>query len=259
MEGTLNLLSVLLFAVIVRGEPPAMCQTQPIKAAEGDDVTLQCRLDPPVNLSAFTVDWTRLENKDIVHVYRHQQDDPDPQTDQYRGRTTLLHEDLIRGVLTLHISSVKLSDRGLYKGFVPNLKTSCVVDLIVETVGKDQQNETKRDDSSTTGPPEEEETEPDGRGGGNRNRGRAGIIFSVVLFILCLVVFGVLLLRKKITMQCVKRIGVRKEQKPETASNGSEGKKLNTQAADGDEDLEGNDLAAVHHLIDQKAPFLPKL
>lgn len=59
--------------------------------------------------------------------------------------------------------------------------------------------------------------------------------------------------------ECVKRIGVRKEQKPETASNGSEGKKLNTQAADGDEDLEGNDLAAVHHLIDQKAPFLPKL
>lgn len=31
--------------------------------------------------------------------------------------------------------------------------------------------------------------------------------------------------------ECVKRIGVRKEQKPETASNGSEGKKLNTQAA----------------------------
>lgn len=108
-----------------------MYQAQLIKAAEGDDVTLQCRLDPPVSLSAFTVDWTRLENKDIVHVYRHQQDDPDPQTDQYRGRTTLLHEDLIRGVLTLHISSVKLSDRGLYKGFVPKLKTSCVVDLIV--------------------------------------------------------------------------------------------------------------------------------
>ncbi|XP_038595567.1 butyrophilin-like protein 2 isoform X3 [Micropterus salmoides] len=145
------------------GEPPAMYQTQLIKAAEGGDVTLQCRLDPPVNLSAFTVDWTRLDNKDIVHVYRHQQDDPDPQTDQYRSRTTLLHEDLIRGVLTLHISSVKLSDRGLYKGFVPKLKTSCVVDLIVEMVGKDQQNETKRDYSSTTGPPEEEETEPDGR------------------------------------------------------------------------------------------------
>ncbi|XP_045903761.1 myelin-oligodendrocyte glycoprotein-like isoform X2 [Micropterus dolomieu] len=172
-----------------------MCQTQLIKAAEGDNVTLQCRLDPPVNLSAFTVDWTRLDNKDIVHVYRHQQDDPDPQTDQYRGRTTLLHEDLIRGVLTLHISSVKLSDRGLYKGFVPNLKTSCVVDLIVE----DQQNETKRDYSSTTGSPEEEETEPDGRGGGNRNAGRAGIISSVFI-ILCLVIV-VLLLKMHGTIQ----------------------------------------------------------
>ncbi|XP_045903773.1 CD276 antigen homolog isoform X3 [Micropterus dolomieu] len=171
-----------------------MCQTQLIKAAEGDNVTLQCRLDPPVNLSAFTVDWTRLDNKDIVHVYRHQQDDPDPQTDQYRGRTTLLHEDLIRGVLTLHISSVKLSDRGLYKGFVPNLKTSCVVDLIV-----DQQNETKRDYSSTTGSPEEEETEPDGRGGGNRNAGRAGIISSVFI-ILCLVIV-VLLLKMHGTIQ----------------------------------------------------------
>ncbi|XP_045903711.1 myelin-oligodendrocyte glycoprotein-like isoform X2 [Micropterus dolomieu] len=190
------------------GEPPAMYQTQLIKAAEGDNVTLQCRLDPPVNLSAFTVDWTRLDNKDIVHVYRHQQDDPDPQTDQYRGRTTLLHEDLIRGVLTLHISSVKLSDRGLYKGFVPKLKTSCVVDLIVE----DQQNETKRDDSSTTGPPEEEETEPDGRGGGNKIAGRAGIISSVIL---CVVVV-VLLLRKNGTIQCMRTLGGRREQKPET-------------------------------------------
>ncbi|XP_038595568.1 myelin-oligodendrocyte glycoprotein-like [Micropterus salmoides] len=84
MEGIL-LKIILLFAVTVTGEPPAMYQAQPIKAAEGDDVTLQCRLDPPVNLSAFTVDWTRLDNKDIVHVYRHQQDDPDPQTDQYRA------------------------------------------------------------------------------------------------------------------------------------------------------------------------------
>ncbi|XP_038568803.1 butyrophilin-like protein 2 isoform X3 [Micropterus salmoides] len=194
-----------------------MYQAQLIKAAEGDDVTLQCRLDPPVSLSAFTVDWTRLENKDIVHVYRHQQDDPGPQTDQYRGRTTLLHEDLIRGVLTLHISSVKLSDRGLYKGFVPKLETSCVVDLIVETVGKDQQNETKRDYSSTTGPPEEEETEPDGRGGGNRNAGRAGIISSVFI-ILCLVIVVLLLKMHGTIQKCMKRLGGWKEQKPETVS-----------------------------------------
>ncbi|XP_038595601.1 butyrophilin-like protein 2 [Micropterus salmoides] len=213
-----------------------MYQAQLIKAAEGDDVTLQCRLDPPVSLSAFTVDWTRLENKDIVHVYRHQQDDPGPQTDQYRGRTTLLHEDLIRGVLTLHISSVKLSDRGPYKGFVPKLKTSCVVDLIVETVGKDQQNETKRDDSSTTGPPEEEETEPDGRGGGNRNAGRAGIISSVfVILCVVVVVVVVLLLRMNGTIHIL------------TTPNGSEMKKVNTQAAD--EDLEGPAGSCLRNMV----------
>ncbi|XP_038595566.1 butyrophilin-like protein 2 isoform X2 [Micropterus salmoides] len=209
-----------------------MYQTQLIKAAEGGDVTLQCRLDPPVNLSAFTVDWTRLDNKDIVHVYRHQQDDPDPQTDQYRSRTTLLHEDLIRGVLTLHISSVKLSDRGLYKGFVPKLKTSCVVDLIVEMVGKDQQNETKRDYSSTTGPPEEEETEPDGRDGRNRETARAVIISTVLLL------FGVLIvvLVKRGTIQkSMTRLRGQGEQKSE-AANGCELKHLRTSSTNSDPD-----------------------
>ncbi|XP_054482712.1 CD276 antigen homolog, partial [Anoplopoma fimbria] len=112
----------------------------------------------PLDLSAYTVDLTRVDNRHVVHCYRHGGDDRGPQAAQYRDRTSLNHEDLPRGVMTFWISSVNLSDSGAYKCFVPNLKAWCVVDLIVA-----EKEETKTAVSSTTGPAEEQETESDDR------------------------------------------------------------------------------------------------
>ncbi|KAM6942387.1 myelin-oligodendrocyte glycoprotein-like [Lycodopsis pacificus] len=197
----ITLLGILHFAA---GGPRAVCPTQPIKVFEGENVALHCGLDPPFNLSRFTVDWSRVDNRHFVYVYRHGRDDAGPVVDQYRGRTTINHEALSRGNMTLYISSANLSDSGSYKCFVPKLKVWCEVQLIVvekgtktddssttgpaveevtETdagVSKDQQNRTKTDDSRTTGPADH---------CGNREAVRAAVI-STVVFLLCgLVVF----------------------------------------------------------------------
>lgn len=66
-----------------------------------------------------------------VHVYRHGQDHLQTQMAQYKKRTTLIHEDLTRGILTLTLASVKLSDSGPYKVYVPQLDAGCVIDLSV--------------------------------------------------------------------------------------------------------------------------------
>ncbi|XP_050926281.1 uncharacterized protein LOC108883801 isoform X5 [Lates calcarifer] len=119
------------------------CQTEPNQAEEGGDVSLQCRLDPSVDLRKETLEFTRADlnrEDDVVHLYRHEKDQTDPQMDQYRDRTTLIHEDLIRGIISLNISSLTLTDSGLYTCYVPGLADSCTMNVTV--VRKDQDNRT---------------------------------------------------------------------------------------------------------------------
>uniref|UniRef100_A0A671X3X8 Ig-like domain-containing protein n=1 Tax=Sparus aurata TaxID=8175 RepID=A0A671X3X8_SPAAU len=85
-----------------------------IKTDEGSNVTLQCRLDPKINLVHLGSFWLL----------------------QYRGRTTVDHEDLREGNLTLHICSVQLSDAGLYRCYVPRLRAGCTINIVVETILK---------------------------------------------------------------------------------------------------------------------------
>uniref|UniRef100_A0A3Q3VX64 Ig-like domain-containing protein n=1 Tax=Mola mola TaxID=94237 RepID=A0A3Q3VX64_MOLML len=88
-------------------------------------------LVPSLDLVDHTIDWQREDVGDVVHVYRHKRDDPDSQAERYRGRTTVDREDLRRGLLTLLISPVRLSDSGRYSCFVPALHTRCSINLIV--------------------------------------------------------------------------------------------------------------------------------
>ncbi|KAF1394579.1 hypothetical protein PFLUV_G00002510 [Perca fluviatilis] len=131
--------------------------------------------------------------------------------DRYRDRTTLNHEDLIRGIVTLKISSVTLSDSGPYKVYVPDLTAPSVINISV--VSKDQANRTKRNDSSTSGPPVEEESESEHRDGENRKTARAVILPSLLLL-------GTLLvLVLSLIKGCIKRRRGRKEENPETDVN----------------------------------------
>ncbi|XP_033985821.1 myelin-oligodendrocyte glycoprotein-like [Trematomus bernacchii] len=162
---------------------------QPVEAVEGGSATLQCRLDPPIDLSFYTVDWNRGLTRQ-VHVYRSRRDDPDSQMLEYRDRTTLNHGDLTRGVLTLTISNVSLSNNGPYEVYLPQLGVRCSTHLTVVT--KEQENQTKRNDSSTTSPPAGERNDAS-----NREAGRAAIILTVLL-ILCVLVVLLVLKRGKI-------------------------------------------------------------
>ncbi|XP_039656123.1 erythroid membrane-associated protein-like [Perca fluviatilis] len=224
------LITFLLFPETILGEYGVVCPTL-VEAVEGDAVTLGGSLSPPLNLTPYTLDLKRLDlHDDLVHVYRHGQDHFPPQSPHYRGRTTLIHEDLIGGTVTLHISSVNLSDSGPYEVYIPDLKARCEFYLTVER----KANRTKRNDFSTSGPPVGEESESEHRDGENRKTARAVILPSLLLLGTLLVL---VLMRGKIK-SCIERLRGRKEQEPERAGNGCEMKNLNMEAAKGDEDLE---------------------
>ncbi|KAI3352587.1 hypothetical protein L3Q82_005535 [Scortum barcoo] len=162
----------------------AVCQS--VEAEEGEDVTLQYRLDPPIDLSAYTVD-----------------------ADRYRGRTALVHEDLSRGILTLQVSSVKQADGGPYRFLVPKLDVSCTVHLsVVET---DQQDVTKRNDSNTTEPPEGAETKPE-------YGGRAGVIVAAVLSFILLCFVVLLVVRKRAIRNMLETVKAPKKGSKKAAS-----------------------------------------
>ncbi|XP_055361299.1 myelin-oligodendrocyte glycoprotein-like [Betta splendens] len=110
----------------------AVCQTQPVKVEEGGDVTLHCHLSPSFDVTGHTVEWMRVDLNQVVHLYRHRKDDTSSQMDQYRNRTKLNHQNLSRGILDLHITSVHLSDSGEYRCHVPTLSARCTQTLTVE-------------------------------------------------------------------------------------------------------------------------------
>ncbi|GLD62847.1 butyrophilin subfamily 2 member A2-like isoform X1 [Lates japonicus] len=66
-------------------------------------------LDPSVDLRKETLDFTRADlnrEDDVVHSYSDEKDRTYRQMDQYRGRTTLNKEDLIRGIISLNLSLI---------------------------------------------------------------------------------------------------------------------------------------------------------
>ncbi|XP_050924715.1 sodium channel subunit beta-4 [Lates calcarifer] len=159
----------------------ASCPTEPIQAEEGDDVTLQCHVDHSVNLTKYTLDFTRADlSKKIVHAYRHGKDDPDPQMSEYRGRTTLIHADLSRGNMTLLISSVQMSDTGQYRCFVLDLAASCTI--VLNVVKKDKDNRREPSDFTTMTPLDLKENP------GAEEEKRVGAIVGGVLGVVALVI-----------------------------------------------------------------------
>uniref|UniRef100_A0A671WMS0 Ig-like domain-containing protein n=1 Tax=Sparus aurata TaxID=8175 RepID=A0A671WMS0_SPAAU len=125
------LLALLFITEVITAGYGTVLPAEEIKTDEGSNVTLQCRLDPKINLVHLGSFWVRVDLHGLVHIYRPRCDDPGPQLLQYRGRTTVDHEDLRKGNLTLHICSVQLSDAGLYRCYVPRLRAGCTINIVV--------------------------------------------------------------------------------------------------------------------------------
>ncbi|KAI2644041.1 Butyrophilin-like protein 2 [Labeo rohita] len=86
------------------------------------------------------VEWFRLDLKDsqLVHLYEDHVDKNTDQSQSYRRRTKLNHQELQKGNASLKLSSVQISDKGHYKCFIQSKSWSddATVDFKVEAVGR---------------------------------------------------------------------------------------------------------------------------
>uniref|UniRef100_A0A8P4K9U5 Ig-like domain-containing protein n=1 Tax=Dicentrarchus labrax TaxID=13489 RepID=A0A8P4K9U5_DICLA len=118
---------------------------KPVTVTVSDNVILPCHLEPPFNVRNLTVEWKRGET--IVHIYTNRKDDPGRQDKNFRGRTSVFHEEMIRGNISLKLTSITELDAGSYTCFVPKLQSQVrrgFVNLTVEPV------EQKKDKGSPT-------------------------------------------------------------------------------------------------------------
>uniref|UniRef100_A0A672S3J3 Immunoglobulin domain-containing protein n=1 Tax=Sinocyclocheilus grahami TaxID=75366 RepID=A0A672S3J3_SINGR len=108
-------------------------------AVAGEDVILPCSVKPSISVVDMRVEWHRLDQKYLlVHLFDDHEDRNTDQIQSYRGRTKLNHPELQRGDASLKLSSVRVSDEGLYKGFIQSKSWNddTTVNVKVEAVGR---------------------------------------------------------------------------------------------------------------------------
>ncbi|XDV12427.1 hypothetical protein PO909_001108 [Leuciscus waleckii] len=110
----------------------------PVFAVPGEEVILPCSVKPSISVVDMRVEWFRLDLIDTVHLYEDHEDRNTDQIQSYRGRTKLIHQELQRGNASLKLSTVQISDKGLYKCLIRNESWSAdvTVDVRVEAVGR---------------------------------------------------------------------------------------------------------------------------
>lgn len=102
-----------------------VCQNQTVKAREGDNVSLQSYVRPPMNLLDEGVDISKPNSTLSVHSYRRGKHESDQQEKQYRNRTSLSDDDLRKGNMNLRITNVTPADSGQFWFCVPDVGASC--------------------------------------------------------------------------------------------------------------------------------------
>uniref|UniRef100_A0A8C4GYL5 Ig-like domain-containing protein n=1 Tax=Dicentrarchus labrax TaxID=13489 RepID=A0A8C4GYL5_DICLA len=116
------------------GQPDVIGSDKPVTVTVGEDVILPCHLGPPFNVRTLTVEWTR--DGQYVHVWRQGKDYLNDQDENFRGRTSLFHEEIIRGNISLKLTSVTELDAGSYTCNVPKLQSQVKKNFIILTVGE---------------------------------------------------------------------------------------------------------------------------
>ncbi|XP_074480675.1 butyrophilin subfamily 3 member A2-like [Sebastes fasciatus] len=136
LQSPLRPISVLVFHLLLthscRGQSQMIGLSQPIVALVGDDIILPCHLEPAVDVSAMTLEWTRPDlNSIAVFMWRAGKDLVHVKDLSYTGRTSLFTDGLKNGNISLKLSKVKLSDKGRYKCYVAVLDKESLVELVV--------------------------------------------------------------------------------------------------------------------------------
>ncbi|KAI4905164.1 hypothetical protein NFI96_024915 [Prochilodus magdalenae] len=90
----------------------------PLVIEAGEDLVLPCSLQPNISAVDMMVEWIRpdhTETSKLVHLYEDHGDRNDDQMESYRGRTSILKEELQKGNTSLKLSAVQPSDEGAFK------------------------------------------------------------------------------------------------------------------------------------------------
>ncbi|XP_034006154.1 myelin-oligodendrocyte glycoprotein-like [Trematomus bernacchii] len=195
---------IWLFSSLAAGQPQVIGSLQPIRAAPGDDIILACHVEPPIDVSGLTVEWSRpdlkpdpkdrLSRVDYVHLYRDRREVTDIKISSYVGRTLLSTAGLGKGDISLNITNVTLEDEGKFRCFIPKLegqKKFAIVILVVEQ--NSPTTETPLQPRNLQTPDPKEETAD--KGVSSRSNAIPVIVFSCLLGIL-FIGFSVYLGRK---------------------------------------------------------------
>ncbi|XP_016115675.1 butyrophilin subfamily 1 member A1-like [Sinocyclocheilus grahami] len=104
----------------------------PVFALVGEDVILPCSVKPNISVVDMRVEWFRSDLKDsVVHLYEDNEDRNTNQSQSYRGRTKLNHQELQTGNASLKLSSVQVSDEGIYKCLIQSKSRSVDATVMV--------------------------------------------------------------------------------------------------------------------------------
>ncbi|XP_035985588.1 butyrophilin subfamily 1 member A1-like [Fundulus heteroclitus] len=101
----------------------------------GEDAVLPCHLKPPKDASRMTVEWGRHDLKPrFVFVSLDGHEHSADKNEAYKGRSSMSHESLRNGDVSLKLSDVRHSDNGRYRCFLPKEKKEHFVELVVGSV-----------------------------------------------------------------------------------------------------------------------------
>ena len=118
--------------VVSSGQSQLVGPSQPIVVTAGDDIILPCQIEPALDASVMTIEWTRPNlNPRFVHVWRDGVELESKKHPSYNTRTSVSVNKLRCGDISLKLSKVRLSDGGKYRCFIPTLGRESTVELVV--------------------------------------------------------------------------------------------------------------------------------
>lgn len=108
----------------------------PLFTVTGEDVILPCYIIPNTSAVDMKVEWFRLDKDEIVHLYVNRENRITEHSESYRGRTALFQDLLQNGNASLKLSTVQVSDEGVYKCFIESNSWYDDITVIVNVGGE---------------------------------------------------------------------------------------------------------------------------